>query len=337
MDARAASGSLQLLIAGSTEVTNSTLDAVHVGWIGTGRMGFQLAKRLAIAGYDVAVCNRTRAKAEPLTQYGATVVNKPDDLADRDVVFTSVPADGDLLAVTVEEGGVLAAPATTPKVLVDCSTVSTGISAQVRESAERRGCDFLAAPVSGNPKVAAAGGLTLAVSGPSDAFRRTEPLLHALGRGVTYVGEDEIARLVKLCHNVFLGVVMQSLVEVTLLAQKGGTTRAAFLDFLNNSVVGSAFTRYKTPALVSLDFSPTFTMALMRKDFDIALDAARELEVPMQTAAQVASLVSAAIGAGHRDEDFAALLVEQARGAGMVLEPEDVRVDDGQSAAESSA
>lgn len=306
-------------------------DSAGIGWIGTGRMGFQLAKRLAVAGHDLTVCNRTRAKAEPLTEFGAKIVDEPQRLARLDAVFTSVSASDDLLAVTVGEHGVLTDPDAAPEVLIDCSTVSSEASAEVRAAAALRGCAFLAAPVSGNPKVAAAGELTLAVSGTRDAFDKAESLLHVLGRGVTYVGEDEIARLVKICHNVFLGVITQSLAEVTLLAQKGGTTRAAFLEFLNNSVVGSQFTRYKSPALVSLDFTPTFTMSLLRKDFDIALDAARELEVPMQVATQVAQLVAAAIGAGHREEDFAALIAEQARAAGMVLESETAAVDDGLS------
>lgn len=306
-------------------------DSARIGWIGTGRMGFELAKRLAVAGHDLTVYNRTRAKAEPLTGFGARIADEPRQLAERDAVFTSVSASKDLLAVTTGDGGVLTDPDAAPTLLIDCSTVSSEASAQVRAAAARRGCEFLAAPVSGNPKVAAAGELTLAVSGARDAFDRAESLLYVLGRGVTYVGEGEIARLVKLCHNVFLGVITQSLAEVTLLAQKGGTTRAAFLEFLNNSVLGSRFTRYKSPALVNLDFTPTFTMSLLRKDFDIALDAARELEVPMQVATQVAQLVSAAIGAGHRNEDFAALIAEQARAAGMVLEAETAAVEDGLS------
>ncbi|MGW2849656.1 NAD(P)-dependent oxidoreductase, partial [Streptomyces sp. NPDC001274] len=175
----------------------------------------------------------------------------------------------------------------------------------------------------------AAGGLTIAVSGPREVFTRVEPLLSALGRGVTHVGEGEAARLVKLAHNVFLGVVTQSLAEITVLAEKGGVSRAAFLEFLNDSVMGSAFTRYKSPALVHLDFTPTFTMPLLRKDLDLGLSAARELEVPMPLAAATAQLVAAAIGAGHAEEDFAALIVEQARSSGLTLEPQDVPVDDG--------
>ncbi len=118
---------------------------------------------------------------------------------------------------------------------------------------------FLAAPVSGNPKAARAGMLSVAVSGPRDAYERALPYLRMLGRSVSYVGEGEAARLVKICHNLVLGVVAQILAETTVLAESGGVARADYLDFINDSVLGSTFTRYKTPAYVNLDFTPTFT------------------------------------------------------------------------------
>ena len=260
-----------------------------IGWIGAGRMGAAMVRRLSAAGYDVAVHNRTRAKAEAL---GVTVVDRPVDLADRDIVFTMVAASADLEQVTSGEHGLLTDPDVAPRVVIDSSTVSEEASAAVRVAARKRGSELLAAPVSGNPKVVAAGKLTLAVSGPKPVFDEVEPVLLALGRGVTYVGEDEVARLVKIAHNVFLGVVIQSLAEITVLAEKGGVSRAAFLEFLNDSVLGSAFTRYKSPALVNLDFTPTFTMPLLRKDFDLGLAAARSLEAPMPIASATAQLVA---------------------------------------------
>jgi 3-hydroxyisobutyrate dehydrogenase-like beta-hydroxyacid dehydrogenase len=279
----------------------------------------------------VAVYNRTRAKAKPLVAQGATIVDSPRELADRDVVFVMVSASADLEAVTTGEGGVLTDPDVAPGVLIDSSTVSSQVSALVRHRTADRGTDFLAAPVSGNPKVIAAGKLTVAVSGPRLVYEQVEPLLALLGRGVTYVGEDEVARLVKIAHNVFLGVVTQSLAEITVLAEKGGVSRAAFLEFLNDSVMGSVFTRYKSPALVNLDFRPTFTMPLLRKDFDLGLAAARELEVPMPLASATAQIVAAAIGAGQVDEDFATLILEQARRSGLDIEAEDTPIDDGLS------
>jgi 3-hydroxyisobutyrate dehydrogenase-like beta-hydroxyacid dehydrogenase len=306
----------------------ATEAAPTVGWIGTGRMGFQLATRLVEAGYDVAAWNRTRAKAEPLAARGATVVDSPAALAGRDIVFVMVSADRDLEAVVLGEGGLLTGDAV-PRVIADSSTVSPEASARIRAAAAARGAGFLAAPVSGNPKVIAAGKLTVAVSGPRDAFEAARPLLEQFGRGVTYVGDEEQARLVKIAHNVFLGVVYQCLAEITVLAERGGVSRAAFLEFLNDSVMGSTFSRYKSPALVNLDFHPTFTNLLLRKDMQLGLSAGKDLGVPMPLAAQADMLIAQAIGAGLTEEDFATLVLEQARRSGYVPEPENVPVDDG--------
>jgi 3-hydroxyisobutyrate dehydrogenase-like beta-hydroxyacid dehydrogenase len=298
------------------------------GWIGTGRMGYQLARRLLDAGYQLTACNRTQAKARPLADRGARIADTPAGLADRDIVFITVAADEDLDAVVSGPGGLLSGGAR-PRIVVDSSTVSVEGSARVRGVLERAGVQLLAAPVSGNPKVIAAGKLTVAASGPRDVFDEVEPLLATWGRGVTYVGEGEAARLVKIAHNVFLGVVAEALAEITVLAERGGVSRAAFLGFLNDSVLGSAFSRYKSPALVNLDFHPTFTTALLRKDLQLGLAAGKRLGVPMPLAAATDMLVAQADGAGHGDDDFATLILEQARRAGYRIEPEDALVDDG--------
>jgi len=171
--------------------------------------------------------------------------------------------------------------------------------------------------------------LTFVVSGPRAAFDEVEPLLALLGTGATYVGDGELARLAKICHNVMLGVVAQCMAEIVVLAEKGGMSRNDFLEFLNASVMGSMFTRYKAPAYVNLDFTPTFTPLLLRKDFDLGLAAAHELDVPMPVASAAQQTVQALIGSGHTEEDFAALLELQARLSGLELEPEDADVDDG--------
>jgi 3-hydroxyisobutyrate dehydrogenase-like beta-hydroxyacid dehydrogenase len=307
----------------------STLGS-RIGWIGTGRMGHAMAARLLGAGADVAVWNRTRSKAADLADIGGTVVDTIAELADRDVVFTMVSADDDLLSVTLGPGGLLTQDSA-PRYLVDSSTVSAETSDRVRQAAAARGTTLLAAPVSGNAKVVRAGRLAIAVSGPKDAYDDVEPLLARIGESVTYVGEQDLARLVKLAHNIFLGVVTQSLAEITVMTQQGGVSRAAFLEFMNKSVMGSTFSRYKAPALVNLDFAATFTTVLLRKDFDLGLAAAREMQVPLPIAAATHQVVQQAIGRGHGEVDFAALILEQARNSGVELEPEDVAVDDGLS------
>ena len=294
--------------------------------IGAGRMGSAMARRLLAAGHGVHVWNRTRGKAEAIA--GAKVADTVGDLAGLEVVFTTVADDESLLRVTLGEGGLLRGPAV-PGYLVDASTVAAETSERVRQFAADRGTTLLAAPVSGNPKVVRAGRASIVASGPSAAFQVVEPLLRTIGASVTYVGGGDQARLVKLAHNVLLGVVTQALAEVTVLAQRGGVPRHVFLGFLNDSVLGSTFSRYKSPALVSLDLTPTFTTGLLRKDFDLGLAAGRGLEVPMPVAAAAYQLVQAAVGRGHGDTDFAALILEQARSAGLELEPEHADVDDG--------
>jgi 3-hydroxyisobutyrate dehydrogenase len=309
-------------------------DALQLGWLGTGRMGAAMVRRLLSNGCDVAVYNRTAAKAMPLVELGARPVGSIADLAECDIVFTAVGTPSDLISALTGPAGLISGSAS-PKIVVDCSTVSADASAIVRERLAERGTALLAAPVMGNPRVVEVGKMTAAVSGPSDAFETARPYLEMLGAGVTYVGEGELARVVKLCHNLFLGVVAASMAEVTMLAQASGISREAFLACLNKSVVGSQFTRYKTPAYVNLDFEPTFTSKLLRKDFDLGLAAGREREVPMPVAAVVHQLIQGLIGRGYGDVDFAAFIQQEADSAGISLESEHADVSDGLDPEES--
>ena len=307
---------------------NQSLGKYTIGWIGAGRMGYAMARRLLLAGADVAVYNRTRSKAEPLEELGATIVDHPSELAERDLVFTMVSGPADLKHVICGENGLMSGEAA-PKMVVDCSSVSEEGSLEVRKALQERSCEMLSSPVSGNAKVVTAGRLTVVVSGPRDAYDNAEPYLAALGEGVTYVGEGELARMVKICHNVLLGVVTQSLSEIAVLAEKGGVPRHALLDFINHSVMGSIFSTYKAPAMVKLDWTPTFTPLLLRKDMDLGLSAAEKLGVTMAVAQTTRDMVQRSIDAGHTDCDFAILLDEQAKASGLALQPENVEVDDG--------
>jgi 3-hydroxyisobutyrate dehydrogenase-like beta-hydroxyacid dehydrogenase len=300
-----------------------------IGWIGTGRMGYALVERLLEGGCDVAVYNRTRAKAEPLALLGAKVVDSPAELADRDIVFTMVAGPGDVLEVTLGEEGLLSRQESVPRILVDSTTIDPDTSSVLREAAAERGTIVLAAPVSGNPSVVASGRLTAVVSGPRQAYEEARPYIELYGRKVTYVGAVDEARLVKICHNLLLGVYTQNLAEITILAEKAGVSRADFLEFINDSVMGSTFSRYKTPAFVKLDFAPTFTWHLLRKDFELGLGMGRALDVPLETTALVHQIVVDGIGRGFGDQDFAALLQREAQGAGIEITPEDADVDDG--------
>ncbi len=297
-----------------------------LGWIGTGRMGYEMAARLAKGGCDLAIWNRTKEKAQPLEKYGAKVVNQLDELSTKDILFVMVSTYEDVKEVL---GKALAKGK--PKMVVECSSISLEGSAELRKTLESKGIDYLAAPVSGNAKVIKAGKLTFVVSGPKGAYETARPYLDMMGTGSSYVGEGELARIAKICHNVMLGVVIQNLCEITILAEKAGMPRHAFLDFLNKSVMGSMFTRYKTPALVNLDFHVTFTPKLLRKDLDLGLEAGRKFDVPMPLSALTRDLLQQMIGHGMTEQDFSTLLLMQAKASGIELKPENKEVGDGLS------
>ncbi|NQU72007.1 MAG: NAD(P)-dependent oxidoreductase [Rhodospirillales bacterium] len=311
-------------------MTNEDMSKLSIGWIGAGRMGYPMAYLLLQAGCDVTVWNRTRSKAEPLMEYGAKVVDSPAELAGCDVIFTMVGGPDDLIQVISGPQGVLSNTESTPRIFIDCTSVNDEASDAVRVAIAARGAAFLAAPVSGNGKVVKARRLTIVASGPKDVFDEVEPLLKAIApNGAVHVGDADMARTMKICHNVFLGVVTQSLAEICVLAEKYGVKRSDFMEFMNQSVMGSTFSKYKTPSFVNLDLTPTFTPLLLKKDMDLGLSLARELGVPMPVAAVTREMVQSAVGRGHTDCDFAILLHLEAENAGLKLEPENIEVSDG--------
>jgi 3-hydroxyisobutyrate dehydrogenase len=308
-----------------------------LGWIGMGRMGFSMAERLIKAGHDVTIWNRTRAKAEPLAAKGGKVVNKPVELGGVDVLFSIVSAGKDLKEVLFGPNGA-ATGDKIPPIIVDCSTIAVSESAEIRAKLKERGSDFVASPVSGNAKVIKAGKLSAVISGREAVCKAVTPLVEVFApKGVSYVGDGELARVCKIAHNVMLGVVIENLIEITLLANKMGVPRQAFLAFMNNSVMGSMFTGYKAPALVNLDWTTTFTPELLRKDLDLGLELGREHDVPMPVTAATRELLQAHIGAAmlrpdaedYLQKDFATLMETMAQMSGMRLSSENKNVPTG--------
>src|SRR6201981_2471695 len=309
---------------------------MRVGWIGLGRMGLPMATRLLDGGYSLSIWNRTKSKAEPLGKRGANIVNELADLAGVDVLFTMLATGDDVKEVCVGPNGVFgksrAAKSTT---LVDCSSIGIDESNELRHELSNRGLQYVVASVSGNGSCVRAGKLSSVASGPEKAFQSVKPLIETFApRGVHYVGDGDLARVCKIAHNVMLGVVIENLIEITLLAQKAGVPRHAFLEFMNNSVMGSIFTQYKTPALVNLDWATTFTPALLLKDLDLGLDASHEYGVPMPVTAAAREVVQMHMGLAElREEpqqylalDFSALLETMGLVAGMTMKSENVAV-----------
>ncbi len=253
-------------------------------------------------------------------------------------MFSIVSEGKDLEQVLFGKDGVVSGSGKTPAVFVDCSTISVEESADIRKKLKARGADYVTAPVSGNAKVIKAGRLSSVVSGPEAACKTIIPLMEVIApQGVSYVGDGELARVCKIAHNVMLGVVIENLIEITLLVNKMGVPRHAFLAFLNNGVMGSMFTRYKSPALVNLDWTTTFTPELLRKDLDLGLELGREMDVPMPVTAATREVLQGHFGhatlqpdpQAYLNKDFAALIETMALAAGMKLTPENKNVPTG--------
>ncbi|MDE3065093.1 MAG: NAD(P)-dependent oxidoreductase [Acidobacteriota bacterium] len=293
---------------------------MSVGWLGTGRMGQAMARHLVEASAEVAVWNRTRAKTDDLVSAGARVADTIADLTDADVVFVMVATPADLLEVVLGPTGLVSARAR-PRAVVSCSTVDAATSATVRAALAAEGVGYLAAPISGNPHVVAAGGATFVASGPRATYDLVAPLLDTIARESHWVGEGEEALVVKICHNLYLALIAQSISEVTVLAEKSGVDRRVFLEFLNATGLATPWMERRMSDLLALDWTPTFTSELLRKDVELALDAARGTEVPLPLGAEVHQLLQVAIGRGYRDADFLSLYAVQAASAGLDPEP----------------
>jgi 3-hydroxyisobutyrate dehydrogenase len=300
-----------------------------IGWIGLGRMGEAMVTKLLKAGHAVHVWNRTASKAAHLAEYGAKIETNKIDLAGCDVVFTMVSTTDDLKEVLFGPGG-LVSGAKKPKVVVDSSSISQEGSAEIRAQLEGMGVGYLCTPVSGNAKVAKAGKLLTVSSGPKALYAEVEPYLQAMARKVMWVGEGELARIWKIAHNTMFGVIIQNLCEITVLAEKAGIPRNVFLESINDSVLGSMYTRYKTPVLCNLNWDQvTFTPKLLLKDMDLGMGAAKAHGVPMPAAAATRESIARMVGHGLDNVDFAILLEETAKDSGLQIKPLNLQIGDG--------
>jgi 3-hydroxyisobutyrate dehydrogenase len=296
-------------------------DHPAVTWLGAGRMGQAMAERLLDSGVEVWVWNRTPGKLDGMLSRGASRLGTP--ALNRSPVAFSMVLDDRALDVLWESGDGILSGDHPPDVWVDCSTVSVAASQRAAAAAAARGVSFVCAPVSGNPSVVRAGNLLFAVSGPPAAVAVAEPFFGLIGRGYHIVGTRSEARVVKLCTNLVLAVLIQALAEALVLGHSAGVTRSALMEFINDSAIGSPFTQYKTDALVELELAPAFTPEGQRKDLRLALalGVERDVAMPVSSATELAFTRLIASGLG-KNRDFAALLLLAAHDAGIQLVPE---------------
>jgi 3-hydroxyisobutyrate dehydrogenase-like beta-hydroxyacid dehydrogenase len=279
-----------------------------VGFVGLGAMGSRLTGRLLTAGHTVYGTDRTPAKAAPLMQRGLRWCPTPREVtAAAPVTFSMVSDDAAVEAITAGPDGILAG-LTPGKTYLDMSTISPQTSRRLAARVRALGAQMLDAPVSGSVPAAADGTLAIIVGGPAETYRAVEPLLHTLGRTVTHVGANGQALLLKLAINLNLGTQILAFSEGILLAERGGIDPQLAAHVLTHSAIGSPALLARAPLLLDLPHDAWFDIHLMRKDLQLALQAGRDLTVPLPTTATTTDLLTWAAELGYEHRDIAALL-----------------------------
>jgi 3-hydroxyisobutyrate dehydrogenase-like beta-hydroxyacid dehydrogenase len=275
-----------------------------IGWIGVGKMGGPMSRRLIEAGYRVLVLDRDPRNRALAASAGAEIVTDMSAItAEADLVFSIIPDDAVLRDIVCQPGG-LAGSMAGGGALVDMSTVSPYASEAVADLLAGAGINYLRAPVSGSTGNAQAGTLTVMASGPRDLFDRIEPMLAAISAKRFYLGEAEQARYLKLAVNTLVGATSSILAEALALGRKGNLSLDMMLDVICQSAVASPLIGYKRDMLVSGDYEPAFTVEQMIKDFDLITDAARTSHVPMPLSAIVRQQYEQAWVRGDAKKDF---------------------------------
>lgn len=281
----------------------------RIGFVGLGLMGQPMARRLLKAGFSLTIWNRTLKKTRYLARRGATVANTPSELASQsDIIITMVSHGKALRAVTMGPDGILSS-LQSGAILIDMSTIDPPTSQDVSNQAEERGGSMLRAPVSGSTEFAAAGKLTIVVSGDAMAYRRCESIFKTLGRKTFYMGAKDEARYMKLVLNIMVGVTCEILAEALTFGKKSGLNWDQMLEIIGDSVVASPFVLYKMKPLVERNFKPMFTASMMAKDFDLALDVGQELNIATPITSQVRQLLGVLKATGRSDLDLSALVL----------------------------
>jgi 3-hydroxyisobutyrate dehydrogenase-like beta-hydroxyacid dehydrogenase len=288
-----------------------------VGWIGAGKMGNPMSRRLLGAGATLAVFDTVDANCESVVAAGGRKAASVADAAGgADIVFSMIPNDAVLRTVAFGDDGVLAqlAPGA---VFCDMSTVAPETSAEVAEAAADKGIAYLRAPVSGSSQLAETGTLTVLVSGPVDAFARCRPAFDAMGTNVFHVGEAEQARYLKLVLNLLIGTTGAVLAEALTLGRKGGLDWQAMLDVISESAAASPYVKYNTEPLKARDFAPLFSTDQMVKDANLICDAATGVGVPLAVGEAMRRHYLDTQADGFGDDNMTATILELEKKIGL--------------------
>lgn len=279
-----------------------------IALIGLGTMGIGMGGRLIGAGFPLTVYNRTPERAADLVKRGAKLASSPAEAAaDAEIVFSMVSDDAVSRHVWLDKDGILtsAKPGT---IGVECSTISPAWARELAAAAEKHGCSFLDAPVTGTKPHAASGELLFLVGGSAAALEKARPALAAMSRKIVHMGPNGSGALMKLLNNFLAGVQLVSLAEAMAVIERSGLNRESALDILNNGAPGSPLIKTLSARMVARDYAVNFELQLMQKDLTYAVNEAHAHGVDLGTAAAAIELFKKARDRGWGEKDFSAVV-----------------------------
>jgi 2-hydroxy-3-oxopropionate reductase len=277
-----------------------------IGFIGLGIMGRPMAKHLLKAGHPLFILSSSAA-AEELKKEGASLLETPSAIAkETDIIITMLPDSPEVESMVIGNGNLL--NAMKPGALfIDMSTISPAVSIKLYNKLFEKGVEALDAPVSGGQTGAEAASLSIMVGGNESAFQRALPVFEKMGKNIVHIGKPGAGQTAKACNQVIVGMTIQAVAEALTLAKKSGVDVAKVRTALLGGFAQSKILDLHGQRIIDRNFKPGFKIKLHRKDMRIALQAGKDLLVPLPGSAVVASQMDAMIAEGQADLDHSAL------------------------------
>ncbi len=283
---------------------------MRVGFVGLGRMGMPMSRRLLDRGFHLTVHNRSQGKVDELARLGAYPAGSPEEVVrDSDLILTCLPDVPTVEEVYFGEAGILLA-AVPGQVMVDHSTVAPSTSKRIAQAAENRGTRFLDAPISGGVERAADGTLTIMAGGDTDAFQRALPAFEAFGTNLRHVGPSGSGSVVKLVNQLLVGIHSLAAAEALLLGTRAGADPRVLMEILGTSWGASFMLSRNWPVMVERDFeNARAPLRLVAKDMGLIEDFARDIGSPIPLGDRTLEVIREAIAGGMAELDVSCLVL----------------------------
>ena len=292
---------------------------LKIGYIGLGLMGKSIARNILKAGYPLVVHNRSRAAVDELVAEGATAAFSPAEVAAQvDVVFTNLPDSPDVELVALGEQGILEG-AHPGLIMIDNSTIKPASARKIAAALAEAGVEALDAPVSGGDIGARNGTLTVMVGGSAAALEKVLPVLQAMGKTITHIGEAGAGQIAKAANQIMVAAQMVAMAELLVFAQKSGADPVKVVQAIRGGAAQCWTLDVKPPRLFAGNRQPGFKAYMQAKDLNIVLETAREYGIPLPSAALDSQLCNSMLQVGMGEMDNSAVLGILEKLAGVEL------------------